>query len=115
MAVVADRKHGCQDDADFVGVGEFVHRIEIVFDLVERHRAGVAGEVVGARENHDDFGLQRDDVGAKADEHLRRGLSADAAVDVGLAGKKPPNWGCTHTSVMESPMKTTRFSSLAGG
>ena len=84
--------------------------------MFERHRAGVAGEVVGAGEDEDDFGLERDDVGAEADEHLRGGLAADAAVDVGLAGKEAAELGLrTQLSVMESPMKTTRFSVFVGG
>ena len=57
------------------------------------HRTGVAGEIVGAGKNHHDFGLQRDHVRAKADQHLRRGLSADAAVDVRLAGEESAELG----------------------
>ena len=71
------------------------------------HRAGVAGDVIGAREDHNNFGLQVDHILAKTNQHLRRGLSADAAVDVRLARKifvEMPQ------SVMESPKKTTRFS-----
>ncbi len=88
VAVVADRKDAGEDDADLVGVGELVHRLEIAFDLIERHGAGVAGEVVGAGKDDDDFWLERDDIGAETDEHLRSGLAADAAVDVRLAGKE---------------------------
>jgi hypothetical protein len=93
VAVIADGEHAGEDDTDFVGVGEFVHRLEIALDLFDGHRAGIAGEVVGTGENEDDFRLQRDDVGTEADEHLRRGLSADAAVDVGLAGKEAAVFG----------------------
>src|SRR5580700_2085093 len=41
----------------------------------------------GASEDHDDFGLQRDYVLAKAAQHLRCGLASDPAVEVGLAGE----------------------------
>ncbi len=95
VAVIADGHDAGEDDADFVGVGEFAHRFEIGFDLFEGHGAGVAGDVVGAGEDDDDFGLERDDVGAEADEHLRRGLAADAAVDVGLAGKEAAVLRCS--------------------
>ena len=95
VAVVADGHDAGEHDADFVGVGEFIHRLEIAFDLIERHRAGVAGDVVGAGEDDDDFGLKSDDVGAKANEHLRRGLAADAAVDVGLAGEEAAVFGAS--------------------
>ncbi len=88
VAVVADGQNAGEHDADFVGVGEFVHGLEIAFDLIECHRAGVPGEVVGAGEDDDDFGPESDDVGAEADEHLRGGLAADAAIDAGLAGKE---------------------------
>src|SRR5205807_9160729 len=57
------------------------------FDFVECHGASVAGDVIGAGEDHDDFWLQVDDVLAKTHEHLWSRLATDAAIDVGLAGK----------------------------
>ncbi len=93
VAIVADGQDAGEDDADFVGVGEFVHGLKIAFDLLDGHRAGVAGEIVGAGEDDDDFWLERDDVWAKAYEHLRSGLAADAAVDVRLAGKEAAKLG----------------------
>ena len=51
-------------------------------------RAGVSGYVVCAGQNDNYFGLEGDDVGAKADEHLGRSLAADSAVHVRFAGEK---------------------------
>ena len=51
--------------------------------------SGVAGDVVGAGQNHHHLGLQRNHILTEAHQHLRRGLPADAAVNVGLAGKEP--------------------------
>ena len=85
VAVIADGENGGEHDADFVGVSEFGHGSEIVFDLHDSHGASVAREVVRAGEDDDDSGLQRDDVRAEADEHLWRGLATDTAIDVRLA------------------------------
>src|SRR4029077_7413383 len=54
---------------------------------LEAHGAGVAGNIVRAGEDHNHFGMKLNYILAEADEHLRRGLAADAAIDVGLAGK----------------------------
>ena len=51
------------------------------------HGTGVAGNVVGAGKNDDDLGMKIDHILAKANQHLRRGLPANAAIDVRLAGK----------------------------
>jgi hypothetical protein len=88
------------------------HGREISFDLLERDRAGVAGDVVRAGQDDDHRGAERDHVGAEADEELRRRLTADAAVDVGLARNLAANG---QFSVIESPKNTTRFSPAAGG
>ena len=85
--VVDGGEDGAEDDADVVGGGEVGHGGEVVLNLVEGFGAGVAGDVVGSGEDDDGFGLKVDDVLAEAEEHLRGGLAADAAVDVGLAGK----------------------------
>src|SRR5579863_1986574 len=70
-----------------VALGQFGERGVVSFDIFEAHGAGVAGDVVGAGEDDDDFGLQGDYVLAEADQHLRGGLASDAAVEVGLAGE----------------------------
>ena len=67
---------------------QFGHGFQVAFDLGQRHRAGIAGDVIGAGENDDDLWVEVDDVRTKANEHLRCGLPADAAVNVGLAGER---------------------------
>src|SRR5689334_10687054 len=86
--VIADGQDGSEHDVNAVRCGEFGYRPKVIFDGFERHWTGVAGEIVRAGEYHDDSWFERDHVGAKANEHLRRGLAADAAIDVGLAGKE---------------------------
>ena len=56
-------------------------------DVFEAHGPGVSGNVIGAGQNDNHFGMQIDHILAEADQHLRRGLPADAAVEVGLAGE----------------------------
>ena len=70
-----------------VGPGNLGHGSVVGFDVFDALGPGVAGDVVGASENDDDFGLEVDDVLAEADEHLRSSLSTDAAVDISLAGE----------------------------
>jgi hypothetical protein len=67
--------------------GQFGHGGVVRLNIFEPHGPGIARNVVGARENDDDFGMKIDHILAEAHQHLRRGLAADAAVDVGLAGK----------------------------
>jgi hypothetical protein len=59
------------------------HRGDIVLDLLQRGRPGVACDVVDACEDVDGGGFQRQDVGAETQQHLRRGLATDAATDPG--------------------------------
>ncbi len=51
------------------------------------HGPGIAGDIVGPREDDDDLGLQIDHILAEAHQHLRRGLPSNAAVHVRLARK----------------------------
>ena len=60
---------------------------QVSLDVLSAHRPGIAGNVVGARKNHNHLGMQVDHILAEAHQHLRRSLSADPAVDVSLAGK----------------------------
>ena len=53
-----------------------------------RSGAGVAGDVVRTGEEDHGGGFEVDDIGEKPDEHLRSGLAADAAIDVGFAGER---------------------------
>jgi hypothetical protein len=53
----------------------------------ETHGAGVACDVVGAGKNDDHFRLEVEHILAEAHQHLRRGLPADAPVEVRLAGE----------------------------
>ncbi len=83
--VVADRQYRGQHDADVVRLRQFHHRVQVVFDHRLRGRSGVAGDIVGACQDHHHGRLQRDDILLEAHQHLRRGLPGDAAVDVRLA------------------------------
>ena len=56
----------------------------VLLDVGVGDRPGVAGDVVGPREEDDHLRLQGEHVGPQPDEHLRRRLPADAAVDVAL-------------------------------
>ena len=60
--------------------------LEIAFDLRQRHAAGILGKAVWCRPGSPRPGVQIDHILAEAKENLRR-LSADAPLDVGLAGK----------------------------
>ena len=87
----ADREDAREDDADAVRLADLRHRRQVAFNLLVGHRTGVARNVVRAGQDHHDLGLQIDDVRPEADEHLRRGLSADTAADVdGLPVKNVP-------------------------
>ena len=83
--IIEGGKDGAEDDADVIGGGEVGHGGEILLGLLDGHGAGVSGDVVGAGEDDDDFGLEVDDVLAEAEDHLWSGLAADAAIDVWLA------------------------------
>ena len=67
---------------------QFGHRLEVLFDHGHRHGPGIARDIVGAGQDDYCGGLQVDHVGEHADQHLRSGLTADAAVDVRLAGER---------------------------
>ena len=71
-----------------LAAGDLCHGGEVVFDHFGGGWAGVAGDVVGAGKDDHHGGFEVDDVLLEAYEHLRRGLAADAAVDVGLAGEE---------------------------
>src|SRR5579859_3876429 len=67
---------------------QFRHRSQIVLDLPQGHRPGVPRQLVRPRKDHHHLRLQRDYVRTKANQHLRRCLPANAAIDIRLAGKK---------------------------
>ena len=60
----------------------------MVLGRAVRSGAGVAGDVVRPGEEDHGGGFEGDDIGEKPDEHLRRGLAADAAIDVRFAGER---------------------------
>ena len=70
-----------------IGPRQFRQGGIVGLDVFQAHGAGVSGNVVGAGQNDHHFGMQVDYILAEAHQHLRRGLSADAAVEVGLAGE----------------------------
>src|SRR5204863_4330657 len=67
--------------------GNLRHGLEVLLDLLEGDRAGVAGDVVGSRQHDHRARAEIDDVLAEAQEELRGRLAVDAAIDVGLSGK----------------------------
>src|SRR6266850_3488848 len=67
---------------------EFCHRTEVVFNLTQSHWSSVARDVIRARKDHHHLRIQRNHIGAKANEHLRRGLTAYPTIDVRLARKE---------------------------
>ena len=71
-----------------IGFRQLRHGHEIAFDLFESHRPRVTRDIVCTREDHHGLRLQRNDVRTEADQHLRRGLPADASIDIRLAGKE---------------------------
>jgi hypothetical protein len=62
-------------------VRQLDHRADIVLRLLRGHRAGIAGNVVGARHDVYHRRMEIDHVLPETDQHLRRGLAADAAPD----------------------------------
>src|SRR5580704_2327585 len=87
LGVVVHGEHRRQYDMHAVDAREFCHGLQVAFDLSQRHRTRVPGDVVSTGKNDDGFGPQIDDVRPEANQHLRRSLSANAAIDVGLAGE----------------------------
>ena len=83
--IVADRQDAGEDHADPVRLRELAHRREVPLDVFVAHHPAVAGNVVRARQDQHGARREIDHVGPEADEHLRRRLTGDAAVDVGLA------------------------------
>src|SRR6185369_11476818 len=73
--VITDWKNGSEYDTDAVRGGELRHRDEVIFDRSESSWTSIAGEIICAGEYHNDFRLEGNHVGTKADEHLRRCLA----------------------------------------
>src|SRR3979411_2333660 len=67
---------------------QFSHRRVIPFDLFQTLRTGVASNVVSPRKNDNHLRTKLNHVRPQSNKQLRRGLSADPAVDVGLARKR---------------------------
>src|SRR6266699_4346130 len=88
VPIVAYRHHRGQHHANPIGSGQLRHRSEIPFGFLQRNRSRVPRNVVRPRQNHYNFGLQRDRIRAEAHKHLRRCLPADASVDVRLPRKE---------------------------
>ena len=76
------RRDGADERHDVVGAGQLAHGHHVLHHFVGFHPIGVVRHVVGA--GHDDhrLGVEVDDVGGEARQHLGRGLSADASAAV---------------------------------
>src|SRR4029077_19657362 len=88
LRMVMYRQHRGKHDPDAVRSGQIGHGRVVRLNVLVAKRPGGAGKVVGSCQNYHGFGVQVDHVLAEAEQHLRRGLAADAAIDVGLAGKR---------------------------
>src|SRR4029453_8862651 len=86
--VITDGQQGSEDNPDVMSTSKFCHRHQIIFNRLQRRWTSVAGKIVSGGENNNDFWFQLDHVTAKTNKHLRCRLSADAAIDVWLAGKE---------------------------
>src|SRR5687768_11607320 len=83
--VITHGKQRSQHHANAVGGRKFRHRSQVILNCLERRWTSVAGEVVCPSEYHNNSRLKLYDVAAKANEHLRCCLSADATIYVRLA------------------------------
>ena len=86
--IPADRRDAREHHPDVVGVSQLAHRLEVALDLFIRHGTGIAGDIVGAGQDHHDLRLEIDHVGPEAQEHLRCRLPADASIEIWLARKE---------------------------
>ena len=71
--------HGADEGTDAVSLGKLAHGDDVLDGVLEGDHAVVACHVVGACHDEHEFGLEGDDVGLEADEHLAGSLTADAA------------------------------------
>jgi hypothetical protein len=63
---------------------QFCHPHDVLLDHFRGRGACVSRNVIYARQDNQRCRFEVNDVRIKADEHLGRGLPANAAVDVGL-------------------------------
>ena len=63
------------------------HRHDVLLDHFRGFGPRVPGNVIGAGQHHHRGGLQIDDVGIHANQHLRCRLATNPAVHVGLTWK----------------------------
>src|SRR5579872_6892282 len=85
---IAGRQYRAQYNADSIRACNVAHGSDIVANFLQSFLAGVLGNVIGPGEHYNYFRFQENDVLSKSDQHLRRGLAGDAAVDIWLSGKK---------------------------
>ena len=64
-----------------MSLGQFDHATNVILDAVQRCRAAVSGNVVGAAQYVYDGRVQGDDIGIESTKHLRRRLTANPPVD----------------------------------
>ena len=86
--VVVHRQDGGKYHRNMIGPRQFRQGSIVGLDVFQAHGAGVAGNVIGAGQNDHHLGMQVNYILAEAHQHLRRGLPADAAVEVRLAGER---------------------------
>ena len=82
------RRHGADHYLDLVRLRDLDHGHEVVDDLFVGHRPGVFGDIIRAGEDQHGGGLERHHVLMKPQQHLGRGLAADAAPDIAVVGEK---------------------------
>ena len=69
-------------------LGQFAHRNHVVDHLVGSNPEIVVCHVVGARHDNYCLGMEVDDVGLEAHQHMGRGLSSDTSSEVVMGGEE---------------------------
>ena len=80
--------YGADDGHDAVGLGEVAHGDDVVDHLVGRHPIVVVRHIVGASHDDHSLRLEVDDISGEPDQHLCRGLSANASSTEVVAAEK---------------------------
>ena len=81
QGIIEGREYRTEDDLNVVGFCQLSHGGNVPLNHLQGRRSGVSGNVIGAGKDNYSFGLKVNDVGSEPDQHLRRGLPADTAVD----------------------------------
>jgi len=70
-SVVVHWKDRRKNNVDAIGFRQFRHGSVVSLNILQRHRTGIAGNVIRSRQNHDNFGSESEDILAEAEQQLR--------------------------------------------